>query len=85
MGLAWTISIYFITWWTVLFAILPLGMRGASETGAAVPRGCERGAPVNPNLKRKFLTTTWISALLVGALWLAFFFNLIHVPQLPDS
>jgi predicted secreted protein len=85
MGLAWTISIYFITWWTVLFAILPLGVRGASESGAPVPRGCERGAPANPNLKRKFLTTTWISAILVGALWLAFFFNLIHIPQLPDS
>jgi predicted secreted protein len=85
MGLSWTISIYFVTWWIVLFAILPIGVRGASETGAPVPRGCERGAPVNPNLKRKFLTTTWTSALLVGALWLAFFFNLVHVPQLPAT
>ena len=33
MDLPWVISIYFVTWWIVLFAILPLGIQSHAEAG----------------------------------------------------
>jgi len=69
------ISIYLTIWWTVLFAVLPLGSQSYAEAGIKVTDGGDPGAPVKPNLKRKFITTTWISAivwiLLIGGLWIA--------------
>lgn len=55
------IGIYLICWWTVLFAVLPIGM---SQGGQEKPTdGAQWGAPANPNLKKKFVTTTWVSAI----------------------
>ena len=83
MGLAWTLSIYFISWWLILFMILPINIRNHHEAGVDHVAGSDPGAPYRPQLRRKFITTTWITAIVVGALWLGFYFNLIHVPSLP--
>ncbi len=48
--------VYFLIWWVVIFCVLPLGVRRDSESGV--------GAPVDPQLKKKFLITTGISVLL---------------------
>ena len=56
------LSTYFVVWWTTLFAILPLGVRSHHQMGIDVPGGGDPGSPVNPNLKRKFITTTWVAA-----------------------
>lgn len=68
-------AIYITCWWTVLFAILPLGMNQRDQ--ARPTDGAQWGAPANPDLKRKFLTTTWVSAIvwavimvLIGTGWL---------------
>lgn len=58
-------AIYFTVWWTVLFAVLPFGVRQAEE----VAPGHEPGAPARPDLKRKFIWTSIVSAILVGAFW----------------
>jgi predicted secreted protein len=84
MGPIWTLSIYFVTWWLTLFAILPLGVRSHSEAGVHLPDGCDPGAPVNPNLKRKAFTTTWVAAIVTGVVWVAVNFNLVPVPQFPN-
>ena len=83
MGLVWTISVYFVVWWTVLFAVLPLGIRSHSETGTRVADGGDPGAPVNPNLKRKAITTTWLAAIVTGLIWVVMQFGLLPIPQLP--
>ncbi|NBB51867.1 DUF1467 family protein [Rhizobium sp. CRIBSB] len=55
------VAIYLICWWTVLFTVLPIGM---SQTDQPPPTdGSQWGAPDRPNLKRKFITTTWVSAI----------------------
>ncbi len=55
------VAIYIVCWWTVLFAVLPLGM---NQEGREKPTdGAQWGAPANPNLKKKFITTTWVSAI----------------------
>ena len=71
MDPVFALSTYFVVWWTVLFAILPLGVRSHHQAGVEVPGGGEPGSPVNPNLKRKFITTTWVSAVVWGVLAIA--------------
>ena len=63
MRLTSAIAIYFIIWWTVLFAVLPIGVRNAHEAQSEVETGHEPGAPVNPQLGRKALITTLIATL----------------------
>ena len=82
MSLVSVFFIYLVIWWTALFAILPLGVRSHWEEGIPTPGGGDPSSPVNPNLKRKFFTTTWVSAILTAALLLVLHFHLITLPQL---
>ncbi len=63
------IAVYFTIWWTVLFAILPFGVRSLHEEGGA-PAGSDPGAPVKPRLLAKALWTTAVSAVVFGLLLL---------------
>ena len=64
-------AIYIVVWWVVLFAVLPLGT--SSETHEPPTDGSQWGAPKTPDLKRKFITTTWVSFLLwLFVMWLVF-------------
>ncbi len=68
MSLSFAIAIYFIIWWTVLFAVLPIGVRTQAEDGVVVP-GTPESAPTAPRLLRVVVLTTVISALVFAALW----------------
>ena len=58
-----SIVVYVTIWWIVLFAILPIGVRSATEAGVAdAPPGSDPGAPAAPNLGRKALWTTLLAA-----------------------
>ena len=83
MGFVFYLSVYLVVWWTVLFTILPLGVRSHHEEGIDVPGGGEPASPVNPNIKKKFITTTWVSAIVLGVIWLVLHFNLITLPTYP--
>ena len=76
---------YLTIWWTVLFAVLPLGARSHAEAGIAVPGGGDPASPVAPNLKRKFITTTWVAAIPFAVLWAILTFHLVHLPNFPVS
>jgi len=69
-------AIYVVCWWTVLFAVLPLGM--SQEAQERPTDGSQWGAPKDPRLLRKFITTTWVS----GLVWL-FVMVLIYTGWLP--
>jgi predicted secreted protein len=69
MTIAMGIAIYFMIWWTVLFAVLPLRIRSQHEIGEISP-GTDPGAPVAPGLVGKAVVTTLISAVLFGALFI---------------
>jgi predicted secreted protein len=77
------VVIYLTIWWTVLFAVLPLGTVTHAEAGIDLGDGGDPGAPVDPKLKKKAFTTTWISAVLFAALWAVMHFHLISLPDLP--
>ena len=76
------IGVYLIIWWTVLFAVLPLGTITHAEAGIDKGDGGDPGAPVDPKLKKKFFTTTWVAA----AVWLVLFavikLGLVQLPPM---
>jgi predicted secreted protein len=74
------LGIYLIIWWTVLFAVLPLGTKTYAEAGIKVTDGGDPGAPVDPKLGRKAFTTTWVSLIVFGLGWLVWHFHLIRLP-----
>lgn len=78
-------AIYLTIWWTVLFAVLPLGVTTHAEAGIDKGDGGDPAAPIDPKLKRKFFTTTWVSGVLFGLLWLILHFHLINLPSLPSG
>ena len=59
-------ALYFVVWWTALFAILPLRNQAETRTEHVVP-GQDPGAPANPRLREKAIWTT----LFAGAIFLA--------------
>ncbi|HYX03546.1 MAG TPA: DUF1467 family protein [Reyranella sp.] len=65
MSWATGVMVYIVLWWTVLFAVLPLGVRRVQDPG----RGQERGAPERPQLLRKAIITSIVAALL----WVVFY------------
>ena len=66
MSWATGIMVYLVMWWTVLFAVLPLGVQQVKKPGP----GEDRGAPERPDLVRKALITTVLAAVL----WVGFYF-----------
>lgn len=81
MSLTFAIAIYFIIWWTVLFAVLPIGVRTQGEEGAVVP-GTPESAPAAPRLLRVVLLTTVISALVFAALWALIRYGIVDLNTL---
>ena len=66
MSWAAGLMVYLVIWWTVLFAILPLGVKRVENPG----RGQDQGAPEKPLLLRKAVITTVVASVL----WLGFYF-----------
>ena len=81
MSLSFAIAIYVVLWWTVLFAVLPIGVRTQGEDGSVVP-GTPESAPSAPRLLRVVLITTFVSGLLFAGLWAAVRYGLIDLAAL---
>jgi len=65
----------------VLFAVLPWGIRSQHEAGEIVP-GTDPGAPAIPNLKRKLLWTTLVSAVIFAACYVVYVDRLVTLEGL---
>jgi len=83
MGPVTAISVYLVTWWVVLFTILPIGVTSHADAGLDPGDGGDPGAPVQPNLKRKLITTTIASAVIWVIFMLCLQFRLIPLPNVP--
>ena len=81
MTLSMAIAVYVVIWWTVLFAILPIGMRTQGEDGTIVP-GTPESAPTRPRLVRIVLLTTLVSCVVFAGLWGAIRYNLLSLETL---
>ena len=78
MSITFAIAIYTIIWWTVLFAVLPIGVRTQGEDGSTVP-GTPESAPSAPRLLRVVIITTVISALVFAGLWALVRYGLVDL------
>ena len=65
MPLLSVFAVYFIVWWTVLFIVLPIGLRTQDDEGD-VALGTVASAPSSFKGGRIVLCTTLISALICG-------------------
>jgi predicted secreted protein len=81
MSISFAIAIYVVIWWTVLFAILPIGVRTQGEDGAIVP-GTPESAPARPRLLRVVLLTTVVSALVFATAWVAVKYDVVSLERL---
>jgi predicted secreted protein len=77
------VAIYVTIWWTTIFAILPLGANSHAEAGVEPPPGCDPGAPLKHNLKRKAITTTWVSAIVWAVLVVIIESGWVSLPEVP--
>ena len=63
-----------------IYAWLPLGMtQGAQERPTD---GAQWGAPAQPNLKRKFITTSWVSLIVWAVVMVLVFIGWMPLPDL---
>ena len=85
MNLETSLATYLIVGWVVLFSVLPIGVVSHAEAGVKAPGGGDPASPVNPQLKRKFITTTWVSAIVFVVFFVVFHFHLVHLPDLPSG
>lgn len=82
MGLSFSIAIYFIVWWLVLFIVLPFGVRSQDDAGSIVP-GTPGSAPLAPRLLRTALITTVVSAAVFAILYLGITRKWIPLDSIP--
>lgn len=80
IGVVTMVAIYLTVWWTALFAILPLGMNQKDQEKPT--DGAQWGAPVEPNLKRKFITTTWVSAIIWAVIMFIIWIGWLPIPDI---
>ena len=84
MPLGMSIASYLTLWWVVLFAVLPWGAQSYHDAGIKVTDGGDPGAPVRPQLLRKFLVTTAVTTVVFALLWCTVYFHWVSLPQIPD-
>jgi predicted secreted protein len=83
MSTSLALAIYFICWWIVLFAVLPLRIGPQAREGESDPFADAAGAPHAPNMGLKFLVTTIVSALIFAAIYAVFAFRLVTLDDVP--
>ena len=79
------VVVYVLVWWTVLFAVLPMGTQPVADPDAATGW---RGAPAQARVGRKLLVTTLVSLAIWGVVvglierdWLSFRHGLLKLPD----
>jgi predicted secreted protein len=61
MSIGSAAAIYFVIWWTTLFAVLPFGIRSQLEAGEVSP-GSDPGAPAIARIGRIMLVNSVVAA-----------------------
>lgn len=67
MGWVTGVMVYFVVWWTVLFAVLPFGIE--PDDAAARESGGWRGTPRRPAIVNKALWTTVVATVVWFVIW----------------
>ncbi len=78
MSLFGFIVVVVLVWWLVFLASLPFGVKRQEN----VEPGHDPGAPVRPMIVRKAIVTSCVTAVLIGAFWLADAAGIIDIGNL---
>lgn len=81
MSVGLAAAIYFIVWWTVLFAVLPIGLRTQEEEGHVVP-GTPESAPARPRFLFIIGLTSLISAVVFALIYAVIVWRIIDWDRL---
>ncbi len=82
MTLAFGVAIYFVIWWIVLFAMLPIGVRTQDEDGNVSP-GTVESAPSLPQLLPKMLATTVIATIIFAGVYAVLVHRIFTLDDIP--
>jgi predicted secreted protein len=78
MGPVLTAALFFIIWWTMLFAVLPFFTRTQAEAGDVVP-GTPESAPAAFKPLMILVVTTAASLVVLAIVWSLFHFKIIDI------
>jgi predicted secreted protein len=70
---------FFVSWWIILFMVLPLGVKTHSESDETIDKGVEVGSPIHANIKQKMKLNTIITICFVMVIGVIDYFNLITI------
>lgn len=84
MSIGLAVAIYFIVWWTVLFAVLPIGLRTQEEEGNVVP-GTPESAPARPRFLFIIGLTSLISAVVFALIYAVVVWRIVDWDRLFPS
>ena len=80
MSITFGLAVYFVIWWTVLFAVLPFGVRTQGEAGEVVP-GTPASAPVTPRLLRTFAITTVVAGVVFALAYAVIVYDAVAIGE----
>jgi predicted secreted protein len=83
VSIAFALAIYFIVWWIVLFAMLPIGVRTSEEAGEKTSPGNAESAPHFPNLLPKMVATTVVASIIFAGLYAIIVHHVITLDEIP--
>ncbi|NDW06528.1 DUF1467 family protein [Jiella pacifica] len=69
MGIISGLAVYFIIWWTTLFAVLPIGNQSQHEVGERA-LGTADSAPINARMGYKVILTTILATIVFAVFYL---------------
>ena len=78
------IALYFVVWWIVLFAVLPIGVRTQAEAGEVVP-GTPSSAPAGFPLRKVFLINTAVATVAFCLIWLGIEIDIFGIEKIAAS
>ncbi len=81
MSITGSVVVFIILWWLVLFIILPRNINSQHEKGNII-EGTDPGAPINPNIVKKLVITTFITSLLFAIIFFLTYFNILNIREI---
>ncbi|MEM0945086.1 MAG: DUF1467 family protein [Pseudomonadota bacterium] len=81
MGIASGLVLFAVVWCVIFFLLNPLWQTSQAEDGHVVP-GTPASAPAEQKLRKKVWISTWVSAVLVGVIWVVLSTEILSLDDL---
>ena len=81
MGVTGSIIVYVLIWWIIFFSVLPVGIQSNKEKFKEKIDGIDPGAPINPNIGKKFLITTILTSIIFLIIYYLVKFNFLNLRE----